>query len=403
MTRPRAVVFSWCLLLCLWGCTDSRDLDGGWWTQDGWSGDGDAGPLDGDGGAAEDDAGPGDDDPGEVEDGADPQLEDGDGGQLEDGSDPQIEDGDDGQAEDGSDPQIEDGSDTADEDGDGGQGADGGCNPLDGDPADPVQVGSCATFELATWNLHNFSSDQAVSDRVEDLLRRLDLDVVVVEEIGDEATFRALVGRLPERDVVLSPHEYSPGNYQKVGLVVRRGQVQVLSTGTWGDDDSYAFPRPAFEVQLAVQRPDGGTWTFLVIALHLKAGVAADDALRRRDACEKLAARVDALLAAGTVDQVVLAGDLNDALDDPPADNVFQAFLDAPARYEPLTMAPYLEGTFSYISFHEMIDHLIPTDSWLVGLGAPRAVVVRLDLLDLGYDFEGDVSDHLPVAAILPW
>jgi endonuclease/exonuclease/phosphatase family metal-dependent hydrolase len=318
------------LLLLAWGCTSSADLDGGWWTEDGHQGDGDAG-------------------------------------------------GDDGRDE--------------------GDSADAG----DDGPVDPLRLGSEGTFEIATWNLHNFPTDGLTPGRVAALLQRLDLDLIVVEEVADQAAFEALVAALPGYEAVLSDHVYSTGDYQKIGFILRSSNLQVRGWENHFLDDEYHFPRPSMEVGLLAHAPGGATRAFMVMGEHLKAGVAADDQARRRAACTLLAARVDELQQAGLADQVVLLGDFNDELTDEAADNVFQAFLDAPERYEPLSAAPYLEGTFSYITYPGMLDNLIATDSWLAGRGTPRVVVVRLDQADLGYDYESAVSDHLPVVAILPW
>ncbi len=321
------------LLLLAWGCTNSADLDGGWWTEDGHQGDGDGGGDDG-------------------RDGADA----GDGADV----------GDDG-------------------------------------PLDPLRLGSEDTFELATWNLHNFPADAQTVERVAALLQRMDLDLIGVEEVADQAAFEALVAALPGYEGVLSDHEYGPGNYQKFGFILRSSVLQVRAWDTHFDDDEYNFPRPSLEVDFVAHAPGGAVRAFMAMGQHLKAGIAEDDQARRRAACLLLTARVDEVLLAGFVDQVVLLGDFNDELTDGAGDNVFQPFLDAPERYEPLSAAPYLEGTISYLTYPSMLDHLIATDSWLAGRGTPRVVVVPLDRADLGYDYESAISDHLPVVAILAW
>jgi endonuclease/exonuclease/phosphatase family metal-dependent hydrolase len=296
---------------------------------------------------------------------------------------------------------TEDGLDGA---GDPGGGEPDGRDGADDGGIDPLRIGAPDTFEIATWNLHNFPSDATSVERVAELLRRMDLDVVAVEEVADQAAFERLVDALPGFVAVLSPHQYSPGEYQKIGFLVRSSEVQVRAFATHFDGDGYAFPRPSLEVDLVAHPPGGSPRAFRAMGLHLKAGISEDDRLRRLDACRKLAARVDELLAAGPVSQVVLLGDFNDALDDPPSQNVFQAFLDEPERYVPLSAPPHVEGAFSYVPARAFIDHLIATASFLEGRAGPvRSLVVRLDQAALGYVYATSVSDHLPVVAILPW
>ena len=100
--------------------------------------------------------------------------------------------------------------------------------------------------------------------------------------------------------------------------------------------------------------------------------------------------------------RVVVLGDFNDAARDPPASNVFNAFLNDPLDYTVAT-EPLDDGAeFTYIPFTDFLDHLVVTSPVAAWLAAGRTTVVHLDELVQGYDYVTQLSDHRPVVSILP-
>ncbi|KPL06520.1 hypothetical protein AMJ86_08230, partial [bacterium SM23_57] len=146
--------------------------------------------------------------------------------------------------------------------------------------------GSEATFDLVTWNIENFPMQgQATVDSVRMIILALQVDMIAVQEIADTTAFRNLVNSLDEWEGVYSADEYSPGEYQKTGILYRTDQITLMNVGQLFLNEWYAFPRPPLMARVVWQR---GTqqFDFHLIVVHLKAGGGAEDLDRRREACQ---------------------------------------------------------------------------------------------------------------------
>ena len=233
-----------------------------------------------------------------------------------------------------------------------------------------------------------------------ELVTRLDLYLVFVQEIADEDVFGEMLAMLPTHDGVLSPDHYSSGEYQKTGIIYRTDLIEISNTQTILSGDRYAFPRPPYQANVLVHR-DGENLIFIAINAHLKAGTSEDDESRRRAACAKLKQHVDAMLVQDPATGILIVGDLNDAIDDPDHDNVFTAFLQD-QQYLFLTESLAEEDAFSYIPWRRLIDHLLITsglhDDYLDG----HTRVLALEQQIHQYDFNEVISDHRPVVSFFP-
>ncbi len=276
---------------------------------------------------------------------------------------------------------------------------DGGEDGSGHDAYHPLRVGSAETFEVVTWNLHNFPSEQSSAGHVSSLIIALDLDLIAVQEIADEHAFANMLSYLPSHDAALSPHVYNQYEYQKAGFVYRKDLLSIGQVTTLFNGETYAFPRPPLQAHFSCLSQKGCPGDFVAIAIHLKASPGEDNEARRRAACEDLKTHIDALLAEGT-EQVILLGDFNDLLDDDLADNVYTAFLDDPDNYRFLSQEPADRGDYSYIPYPSLLDHVLITQGLTAEYGLGQTSVLALDKRDLGFDYEDLVSDHRPVISI---
>jgi predicted extracellular nuclease len=121
---------------------------------------------------------------------------------------------------------------------------------------------------------------------------------------------------------------------------------------------------------------------------------------RRSAACLALDAWVRAEIEGGADPDIVILGDYNDKLTDPPEWNVFGPFLDAPEQYSFLTMPLAEAGEHSYIPFESMIDHVLVTGDALDEVGSGATEVLALE--ETVEDYR-DLSDHRPVRSWLRW
>ena len=317
---------------------------------------------------------------------ADGQADDGDASDAPDDGDADDA-GDDGDGGDGSD--TSDGSDDSDGSGDPDGGPQGGL-------VDPI--GTPGAIDIAAWNIENFPADANTPALVADLVTSLAIDMVAVEEIADLVAWDELVERLPDHEGILSFHEYSPGNFQKVGYLYRADLLEVDPDTLLFEDDSFQFPRPPFQVRVTVPGAAGGPVEFIAIVLHLKAGTGDDDRERRRQAMITLEQHLRGLIDGG--EQVIMLGDYNEILTSDVGRAVFGPFLDNPDLYRVRTDALALGGGVSFVPSGRMLDHIITTVGLDDEIGESEAVIPPLDDEVTGY--VDRVSDHLPVAIALP-
>ena len=261
-------------------------------------------------------------------------------------------------------------------------------------------IGSDATLDLATWNIENFPKRYFTPALSADLIASLRLDIVALEEIADIDAFEELVAHLPDHEGVLSPHVYSSGEYQKLAVVYRSDLLEVVSTSLLFEGDTYAFPRPALQVDFKLAPAAGVEFDFTIIAVHLKAGVSASDARRRMQAFEMLDDHVRDVLSGSGDHDIVILGDFNEVLDTQGGRDVWSPLLAAPDLYMIQTQAASDNLEYSWLPLGRLLDHIVSTTSLADEFAGRDARIPRLDQ-DV-VEFENTVSDHLPVVISMP-
>lgn len=264
------------------------------------------------------------------------------------------------------------------------------------------RLGSPTTFDVGAWNIRNFPRAGVTVSTVADILASMDLDLVAVAEIEDEAAFSQLMRRLPDHEGVLSSHTYSTGGYQKLGFVFRCGLLRPIGPPQLPFlGDGFNFPRPPLQQRF---RYDSGatSFEFTAIAVHFKANEGGstdpESAARRRTAFERLEAYVHSLVTGNTgTDEVLVLGDFNERLDDTTGRVNWQPFLNE-TRY--VVRSRPLVGEASFLSStNALIDHIVTTRAFDDEVGAGSASVVKLDQDILNY--RELISDHRPVTLIM--
>ncbi|MBK9304043.1 MAG: endonuclease/exonuclease/phosphatase family protein [bacterium] len=278
--------------------------------------------------------------------------------------------------------------------------------PPDANRFEGLTFGTADSFEIVTWNLHNFPSTTLSVEYAAQALRAIDADIVALQEIVSGARFRALDDSLAGWSGYRStgaPADQNLALLWKDATVAPIGEPYEIYT-----DEYDAFPRSPLVLECVVAGD-----TLLVVVNHFKAyddnvidfGNPEDDEYRRVMAC--------ALLDAWIRDEhpgaaVIVLGDLNDKLIDPPAYNVFQLWLDAPELYRfadmPLATGPSSGWSWRY-SGH--LDHILVTSRLFPAVEAAGSEVrtLRLEsyLENAWSEYETHLSDHLPVALKLPF
>ena len=270
-------------------------------------------------------------------------------------------------------------------------------------PSDRIDVpafGQPTTLEVATWNIETFPKlgGQTVEDVVEIMLD-LQVDIYALEEITDAGAFRNIYQNLPHHSGRLA--SFQSGGNLRTGVIYDTTMVQFLSDSVLFNND-YDFPRPAYRVDFQLKAKPA--LNFSLFVLHLKAFGDPESEGRRRRAVEKLKAYLDASVASGADPDVILAGDWNDEITDPPAHNIFLPFLTDSLHYCLLTDSLARQGqAYTFIeSPFSFLDHLVTSRSFK---DQTRAWVVDVLAIDQVFNaYLAEVSDHRPVAVrfVLP-
>lgn len=268
-------------------------------------------------------------------------------------------------------------------------------NPFTG-----ATLGDEDSLELITWNLEHFAkADDATVAYVEQAIEAMRPDIVALQEIEDGTRFNTLVGRLDGWSGVRAGSLYASSN---LAFLYRTATVTVSSTYEILGDEQ-AMTRAAFVMECQF----GGV-PLTLICNHLKCcgdGTIDDtdewdEEWRRLRSCRLLQEWVE---TNKPDDRVIILGDLNDELDDPAANNVFQDFLDDTAgwRFVDLPLALDSGELWSYPSWPSHLDHILVTSELFAASDAAGAevwVVPLHDYLSSWSLYDGMISDHLPVA-----
>ncbi len=293
-----------------------------------------------------------------------------------------------------------------------------GCRGSDGPPAQPdasapqpdasgypaprtdlvPKLGSDDALDIATWNVENFPRTPQTASTMADLIASMELDIVAMQEVQSVDAWNELVARLPDHEGVLSTHTYGNGEYQKVGILYRADLIEAGPPVLVFDLDGYEFPRPVLQVPLTASDGVHPPLTFIVMALHLKAGFSEEDRSRREVAIQMLEAHVRTTTSAGS--DVMVMGDFNEVITTTGGMARFAPFLSAPDQYDFHTDTLAADGAASFVPSGAILDHIITTPGLADELAGGQDQIPRLDA-ELS-TYLSSVSDHLPVVISMP-
>ena len=305
-------------------------------------------------------------------------------------------------------------------------------------PGDMIDLSKDETFDIAAWNIEWFGdegnspaagnplSDEIQRDSVLAVIKKLDLDVLTVEEISDDVLFADLVSRLPGYDYILSdgvsyPEPHGTDPHQKVGFIYKTSTVKPVSTkillkslhpyyGGNGDllvdypenDHTrfYASGRLPF-LMTADVTINGATEQLDIIALHARANTGDLQSkydMRKYDV-EVLKDTLDAQYADRNV---LILGDYNDDVDETVAEGInttvssYVSYVNDAANYKVVTSELSEAGRRSYAFYPNMIDHITITDGLFDNYIANTASV-HYEFYDS--DYTRTTSDHFAISA----
>ncbi|KQC11651.1 MAG: hypothetical protein APR54_10690 [Candidatus Cloacimonas sp. SDB] len=257
-----------------------------------------------------------------------------------------------------------------------------------------IEFGMDETLEIMTWNVQNFPKNDLITvSYMVEIIQNLDIDIIALQEIESYSYFTELLDYLEGWD----GYKANSASYNiDLAYIYKVGVIEVENIYEIYTDDWYAFPRSPLVMEFSYNNE-----SLVVINNHFKASGGTENEYRRRQASLKLEEYISENLDDV---KVIVAGDLNDEIQEPEEDNVFWNFIEQPELYQFADMEIAL-GThynWSYPTWPSHLDHILITNELFNEFEAALSAVQTLkidDYLINGWsEYDNNVSDHRPVA-----
>lgn len=244
------------------------------------------------------------------------------------------------------------------------------------------------TFEVVTWNVENFPKYPQTISLLAELIQKMDVDVIALQEITSRKAFNQLLRQIPEWEGHI--HVASGIN---LAYLLKKKEVKATSHPfAILKNETYALPRSPFVI--SVKHNKTGIET-LLINNHFKAKGGKENEDRRKQASSLLENWIE---ENHSEDAVILLGDLNDRIIDP--DNVFTPFLEKEEDYrfaDQELAGKASKAYWSYPSYPSHIDHILISDE----LFERQKRIATYTFSDCLKEYKNTISDHLPLVLTL--
>jgi endonuclease/exonuclease/phosphatase family metal-dependent hydrolase len=266
-----------------------------------------------------------------------------------------------------------------------------------------LEFGSASTLDVVTWNLRTFPLSESSIETIAQIVPQMKADIIAFQEIMDPQAFYNLDAQIPN----YSAYVYSATDTYRLAFLYDTRTITVNDVYTIYETETNPFPRApyVFDCNYQGQR-------VIVIDNHLKAygdnnideNDPWDEEYRRRLACQLL----DQYISENFPDEkVIVVGDFNDQIAEPPAYNIFMSFLDKPDQYAFADMSIAqnpTSTTVSYPSSNSHIDHVLLTNELFTALAdtLSQCKVIRVDeYMGNWANYSNQISDHRPLGVKL--
>lgn len=264
-----------------------------------------------------------------------------------------------------------------------------------------ISFGSDSTFEVVTWNIEWFPKNGSITvDSVSKIIESLDVDLIGLQEVDDTTLCRQMIDNLPGYELFIAD-----GWFGGLAYVYKTSSVSIQSIYKIYETSSFwnAFPRSPLVIELTFNGEN-----FIIINNHFKCcgdglldvGNANDEEARRYEANTLLKQYIDENFNSS---RVIVIGDLNDIITDPPLNNVYQMFIEDSINYEfaDMSIARASSSEWSYPSWPSHLDHILITNELFTEFHHPNSQIktIKIDDFLVGglAQYDQNISDHRPV------
>jgi len=260
-----------------------------------------------------------------------------------------------------------------------------------------INFGSNDSLDIITWNIENFPKSSETIDYITELIQAFhDIDIIVLQEISNQAAFNSLINSLGS-DIWVG-YRGSDNNYQSLAYLINTADVEIIDYPyTILDNYEYYFAyRPPYVTKILFNNKE-----YILIDVHLKCcgdglldeADSGDEETRRLWANHYLKDYIDTYFYN---DNVIILGDFNDELTDQDSNNVFQDFILDPNYYfADFDIANGDSNNWSFPGWPSHLDHILMANQ----SETFTAVTLRLDDYIIGGwgKYDNNISDHRPV------
>jgi len=231
------------------------------------------------------------------------------------------------------------------------------------------------------------------------MIPALNADIIAFQEIMDYTAFMNMVAQIPNYNAYV----YEATSEYRLAYIYDTRTITVNDQYTIYNNDSNPFPRPPYVLDF-----NWNNENYFVINNHLKAygdniineNDSWDEEYRRRLACQKL----DTYISTNMPDKkVIVVGDMNDQIAEPPEYNVFLSFINKPAEYLFADMGTALNPTYNNVSYPgslSHIDHILISNELFDAFTATQSYcrTIKAENWMVNWTtYANTMSDHRPV------
>ena len=265
---------------------------------------------------------------------------------------------------------------------------------------DDLAFGDGNSLDIATWNIEWFPKNGLITvDYVTEIIEKLDLDVIAIQEVDDIAMFDQMLNLLPEYTGY-----YESSWFAGLAFIYKTDQIEINNIYEIYTTSPYwsTFPRSPMIMNINFMGEN-----YFIINNHFKCcgnGIidfnnSSDEEYRRYNAINLIKQYIDNNLGN---DKVIVVGDLNDNIAEPMENNVFQEVLNDSLNYlfADLEIAQNHSSNWSYPSWPSHLDHILVTNELFYYMNSSHIQTIKVDeYLNGGWgEYDQNVSDHRPVA-----
>ena len=254
-----------------------------------------------------------------------------------------------------------------------------------------ISFGSDQTLDIITWNLEWFPKHQSTISYVSDFILALSPDIIALQEISDQYSFDFLIESLGEGWVGYRDNT----DYQELSYIINLNQINLLAQPyEILDEYEYYFAyRPPYVLNIEFNDE-----IFFIIDIHLKCCDGSED--RRMASAQYLKNYVDTY---HDDDNIIILGDFNDDLTDPPNENVFLNFLNDSVNYffTDLYIAEGSSDNWSFPNWPSHLDHILVTNEVLDFDIFTNTIKLDNYMIGGWNKYDNYISDHRPVGTSL--